>query len=90
MRTDNDEHSKWFDVTMGLRQGYVLSQLAFDIFFDLVIHAVLVRFSVFPDILRDLAHREEGLGEEPCERSLTSMYADDAGIVSMSEKALLR
>ena len=61
--TNNGEHSDWFGVTQGLRQGCVLSLLLFNVFFDAAIHAVLVRFSEEPDICRDLVHLEEDLGE---------------------------
>ena len=64
---------------------------SFQHFFAAAIHAVLVRFSEDPDILRDLVHLEEDLGGNGVEveplacvrRSAGGMlYADDAGIVS--------
>ena len=36
VRTDDGEHSEWFDVTQGLRQRCVLSSLLFKIFFAAV------------------------------------------------------
>ena len=78
VRTDNGEHSEWIGVTQGLGQGCVLSSLLF-IIFAAVIHAVLVRFSDDPEIVRDLVHLEE------IRRAVWGMlYADDAGIVRMS------
>ena len=58
VRTDDGERSKWFDVTQGLQQRCVLSTVLFNIFFAAVTHAVVIRFSEDPDIVRDLVHLE--------------------------------
>ena len=97
--TDDGEQSEWFDVTQGLRQGRVSSPLLFNVFFAAEIRAVMVRFSENPDILRDLVHLEEDLGENEVEveplacvrRSVWGMlYANDAGIVSNSAEGLAK
>ena len=99
VRTDDGEQSEWFDVTQGLRQGCVLSSLLSNVSFAAAIHAVLVRFSEVPDILRDLVHLEEDLGEDGVEveplacmrRSVWGMlYADDVGIVYKSAEGLAK
>ena len=99
VRTDDGEQSEWFDVTQRLRQGCVLSPLLSNVFFASAIHAVLVRFSEDPNILKDLVHLEEGLGGNGVEvgplacvrRSVWGMlYADDAGIVSKSAEGLAK
>ena len=63
VRTDDGEHSEWFDVTLGLRQACVLSPLLSNISFAAVTRAVVVRFSDDADIVRDLVHLEEDLAE---------------------------
>ena len=69
----------------------MLSPLLFNIF-AAVTHAVVVRFSEDPDIVRDLVHLEDleenaaGVSSDPlaCVRRAVwgMLYADDAGIVS--------
>ena len=54
VRMDDGELSEWFEVTQGLRQGYVLSPLLFNIFFAAVIEVVLQRFSEDDTILENL------------------------------------
>ena len=64
VRTDDGDKSEWFDVTQGLRQGCVLSPFLFSVFFAAAVYAILVRFGEDPDILKDLVHLEEDLGED--------------------------
>ena len=98
--TDDGERSALFAVTQGMRQGYVLSPLLFDIF-DAVTHAVVVRFSENPDIVRDLIHLEGDVEENSAGESSDPLvcvrravwgmlYADDAGIVSKSAESLAK
>ena len=46
VRRDDGEHSEWFDVTQGMRQGCVLSPLLSNVFTAAVIHATLVFFTL--------------------------------------------
>ena len=59
VRTDDGDHSEWFDVTRGLRQVCVLSTLLLNVFFSSAIHAVPVPISEDEDIVRDLVHLED-------------------------------
>ena len=54
VRTGDGEHSEWFDITQGVRQGGVLSPLLFNVFFAAVLHALLIRFSKDGATIRDL------------------------------------
>ena len=45
MRANDGEHSEWFDVTQGLRQGCALLPLVLNVFLAAVIHEVLVCFN---------------------------------------------
>ena len=101
VRTDDGEHSKWFDITQRPRQGCVLSPLYVNIFFAAVTHVVMVRFSENPDTVRDVVHLEEdleedvvGVNSDPLACVLRAgwgmLYADDAGIVSKSAESLTK
>ena len=59
MRTDDCEHSEWFDVTHGLRQGCVLSPFLLYVLFAAALHVVVVRFGEDEDIVREVVHLEE-------------------------------
>ena len=62
VRMNDGELSDWFEATQGLRQGYVVSPLLFNIFFAAAIKVVLVRFSEDGTILRYLVYLEEEAG----------------------------
>ena len=77
------------------------SPLLFNIFAAAVTHAVVVRFSEDPDVVRDLVHLEENLEENAaressdplaCARTAVwgMLYADDAGIVFKSSEGLVK
>ena len=101
VRMDDGEHMEWFDVTQGLRQRCLLSPLLFSIAFAAVTHAVVVRFSEDPDIVRDWVHHEGDLEDNAAGVSLDPLacvpravwgmlYADKAGNVSKSAEGLAK
>ena len=80
----------------GLRQGYVLSLLLFNIFFAVVLNVVFHRFNEDPAFFAELVHLREPsttMGPEPTmdyvRRAVRGMlYADDSCIVSRSPQGL--
>ena len=97
VRTHHGEQSEWFDVIQGLRPGYALSPLLFNMFFAGVIHVVLVRFSEDKETIRYLVHFEGGVAvgnETPmgCVRRVVwgMLYADGAGIGLRSAKGIAK
>lgn len=63
MRPDDGEHWELLDATQGLWQGSVLSPLRFNVCFAAAIHAVLVRSSEDPVILRDFVYFDDDFEE---------------------------
>lgn len=59
VRTDDGEHSEWFDVTWTRRQGGVLSPLKLNVLFAGVILVVLGRFSKAEGLGRALVYFKE-------------------------------
>ena len=95
VRLDDRVFSRWFAVEQGLRQGYVLAPLLFNIFFAAVIKLASTRFKAAkaswtlwytPEEEKGGGGRGEAtVGESALETPLRGMlYADDTGVVSQS------
>ena len=75
----------------------MLSPLLFNIFFAATIEVVILHFSEYDTILKDLVYLEEEAGVRagtPLKRARRAVwgvpYADDAGVDSRSHKGLTR
>ena len=62
MRLDDRVCSRWFAVEQGLRQGYELAPLLFDIFFAAVINLASTRFKEDKGIMDALIHLRKKRG----------------------------
>ena len=99
VRPDDRVCSRWFAVKQGLRQGYVLAPLVFNIFFAVIINVAPTRFKADKGMMDALAHLGKkrgagGRGEATVGESVLAtplwgmLYADDAGVVSQSPEQL--
>ena len=101
VRLDDIVCSGWFADEQGLRQGYVLAPLLFNIFFAAVTNVAYTRFKANKGVMRTLgctSGRDSergggGAGGSNCQPVLATPlrcipYADDAGVVSQSLEQL--
>ena len=89
--------SEWFELGQGLRQGYVLTPILFNIFFTAVRNAAEERFRADPQVGADLVSiRSTTLavrdGDETTRASTIwcILYGDDTAIVSRSPASVER
>ena len=62
VRLDDRVCSGWFAMEQGLRQGYVLTPLLFNIFFAEVINVASTRFKAYKGIMNALVHLRKKRG----------------------------
>ena len=99
VRLDDRMCSGWFAVEQGLRQGWVLAAILFNIFFAAVINVASMRFKEDEGIVDALVHVRKkrgagGRGEATAGESVLAtppwgvLFAVDAGVVSQSPEQL--
>ncbi|CAB1119058.1 unnamed protein product [Ectocarpus sp. CCAP 1310/34] len=54
VRTDDGQYSEWFDVGQGLRQGYNLAPLLFNLFFAAMLMVAVAEFDKDPKVTADM------------------------------------
>ena len=69
VRLDDRVCSEWFTVEQGLRQGFVLAPVLFNVFFAAVINVACTRFKADKDTMDTLVHlkKKKGAGKQPLE-----------------------
>lgn len=93
VRLDSGETSEWFPVEQGLRQGCVIAPDLFNIFLAAALTVAFERFSIDKKVVDDFVRivARGGLTKDAAKRVLWALlYADDAGIVSLSQESLAK